>query len=732
MKTAKNWLVGLVLALVGSTGWGQTPVFTKYGPVAGIQKNDGTTFQDTAAAAADVVSLWSGTCTVGNFLQGNGVCAVPAGVAPTGAANLVYATPNGSTGSASLRALVGADVAPINLGSTANGGVLSTSILLGTNGGTSNGFFSVSGPTVSLKTFTFPNASANVLTDNALVTVPQGGTGANTLTGLLAGNGTSAIGAATSANVISKWTGTCSSTTFLRGDGQCITPTGTGGTPGGANTNIQFNNAGAFGGDSGLTYAGSGGSITHSATSNAAVAITQTNSSNGTAATSQIQLLNDTPSSAYFGIAGSGNTQVQFLNGPTGAQAYYGTSNNIPVVFGQNNQYRFGLTSTVTGETARIIQNGTGNTSQAYWAFYDQSGTRYGYFGKAGTSDATITYDSDGPLKMTGNNGLDTLNIDASHNFLLSMSGSGTATTNPTWNMNNGFIATGNRPTLNSSVSGFYGGATTGGIAQFAMVDSAGGTNQKMFDVFVDTNSMNFRLDNDANTAATTWLQVVRSGTSVTNMTLGSPSVLINNTSGGGSGATLAIGGGSAFVDVINSGAGSGQYASLIASTSSGGAGSTAIQFDQTGGVGMPNLASGTGPGSYVCWVGGQVQRVTATCSTSSIRFKDAVADLDGGLDTVMKLRPVSFQYNAQAVKDGAATGRQVGFIAEEVQKVEPRLVGLDKEGKPVNVNYANATAVLALAIQQQQREIIQQRFVLFGMAFWLSCLTFRRRKHGH
>ena len=50
-------------------------------------------------------------------------------------------------------------------------------ILPGANGGSGNGFFAVSGPAASLKTFTFPNASATVLTDNAAVTVAQGGTG---------------------------------------------------------------------------------------------------------------------------------------------------------------------------------------------------------------------------------------------------------------------------------------------------------------------------------------------------------------------------------------------------------------------------------------------------------------------------------------------------------------------------------------------------------------------------
>jgi hypothetical protein len=61
-------------------------------------------------------------------------------------------------------------------------------ILPGANGGTGNGFFAVTGPAASLKTFTFPNASASVLTDNTAVTTAQGGTGTGgALTGLVRG-----------------------------------------------------------------------------------------------------------------------------------------------------------------------------------------------------------------------------------------------------------------------------------------------------------------------------------------------------------------------------------------------------------------------------------------------------------------------------------------------------------------------------------------------------------------
>jgi len=53
-------------------------------------------------------------------------------------------------------------------------------ILTSVNGGTGNGFVKFSGATTSEKTYTLPNANATILTDNAAVTVGQGGTGQTT------------------------------------------------------------------------------------------------------------------------------------------------------------------------------------------------------------------------------------------------------------------------------------------------------------------------------------------------------------------------------------------------------------------------------------------------------------------------------------------------------------------------------------------------------------------------
>lgn len=65
-------------------------------------------------------------------------------------------------------------------------------ILGSANGGTGNGYTKFSGPGTAEKTFTLPNASATILTDNAAVTAGQGGTGQTSATdgSILIGTGT--------------------------------------------------------------------------------------------------------------------------------------------------------------------------------------------------------------------------------------------------------------------------------------------------------------------------------------------------------------------------------------------------------------------------------------------------------------------------------------------------------------------------------------------------------------
>lgn len=78
-------------------------------------------------------------------------------------------------------------------GNNFNGSAALSQIIASTFGGTGNGFTKFSGATTSEKTYTLPDATTTILTTNAAVTVPQGGTGAGTFTGIMVGNGASAM-----------------------------------------------------------------------------------------------------------------------------------------------------------------------------------------------------------------------------------------------------------------------------------------------------------------------------------------------------------------------------------------------------------------------------------------------------------------------------------------------------------------------------------------------------------
>uniref|UniRef100_UPI004048101E hypothetical protein n=1 Tax=Algoriphagus sp. TaxID=1872435 RepID=UPI004048101E len=150
------------IGLVGSTGavglQGAKGDSGAQGPIgpAGANGTNGTNgATGPAPSGTGIVTVSSGTLQTPSGLTGD--------VTTTGAG---LATTIG-TGKVTNTMLAGS----IDLTSKVTG------ILPSSNGGTGNGFTTITGPTTSLKTFTLPDASATILTSNAAVSVAQGGTG---------------------------------------------------------------------------------------------------------------------------------------------------------------------------------------------------------------------------------------------------------------------------------------------------------------------------------------------------------------------------------------------------------------------------------------------------------------------------------------------------------------------------------------------------------------------------
>jgi hypothetical protein len=91
-----------------------------------------------------------------------------------------------------------------------------------------------------------------------------------------------------------------------------------------------------------------------------------------------------------------------------------------------------------------------------------------------------------------------------------------------------------------------------------------------------------------------------------------------------------------------------------------------------------------------------------STCS-SSMRYKTEVQSFTGGLNVVTQMRPITFTWKAGGLRD-------VGFGAEEVEKVEPLLTFRNDHGEIEGVKYGQISAVLVNAIKEQQTQIIDQQ----------------------
>ena len=99
--------------------------------------------------------------------------------------------------------------------------------------------------------------------------------------------------------------------------------------------------------------------------------------------------------------------------------------------------------------------------------------------------------------------------------------------------------------------------------------------------------------------------------------------------------------------------------------------------------------------------------RTVSLVETSAKKHKECIIPLQDQLDNIKKLEPVEFQWKENKSKD-------IGFIAEEVEKIIPDVVSYEDNGDLHGIKYSKLTAVLVKAIQQQQEQIDQLKEEIF------------------
>ena len=99
------------------------------------------------------------------------------------------------------------------------------------------------------------------------------------------------------------------------------------------------------------------------------------------------------------------------------------------------------------------------------------------------------------------------------------------------------------------------------------------------------------------------------------------------------------------------------------------------------------------------CATGGHI-----TCSDE--RFKEEIRAIEDPVARIERLRGVEFQWRqAEFAEYQFRSGRQVGFIAQEVQEVLPEVVSRGADGY-LAMDYSRVTPLLVEAIKEQQQRI--------------------------
>jgi hypothetical protein len=102
-----------------------------------------------------------------------------------------------------------------------------------------------------------------------------------------------------------------------------------------------------------------------------------------------------------------------------------------------------------------------------------------------------------------------------------------------------------------------------------------------------------------------------------------------------------------------------------------------------------------------------------AISGCSDLRYKKDITQLPNALQNILKLNGVHFYWKTNEFKEkNFSLNRQIGFIAQEIEKIYPEVVLTDVDGYKA-VDYSKITPILVEAMKEQQDLINAQKILL-------------------
>ncbi|MFN8250196.1 MAG: tail fiber domain-containing protein [Ferruginibacter sp.] len=152
---------------------------------------------------------------------------------------------------------------------------------------------------------------------------------------------------------------------------------------------------------------------------------------------------------------------------------------------------------------------------------------------------------------------------------------------------------------------------------------------------------------------------------------------------------------------------------------------STTGPFTYTSFSGLSGTTPPPSSGTYKLAVNGVVSALAYYASSDS-RFKNDITNLTDAMSKIRKIRPVTYFWKDKEFPDkNFDNTQQIGFIAQELEKIVPQAVAKNKDGYYA-VNYSAIIPVLTAAVKEQDDKIQQQEIQIADLTEKINVLTDR------